>query len=99
MDKFKVTCLICGESDVHTFDNRSHTVLYSEKVIKTPMKGFRWRADMRWGFRCGCGNNNLLCKEEEPDFDKFVDGDPITVKSIADSINIPDEKQFKMERV
>lgn len=95
--KCKVTCLECNESDVHTFDELNHRVMYSEKVLRTPMLGFRWRPDLKWGFRCKCGNNNLLAPQEEKDMDKLVDGDPISMKVIADSLKIPDEKQFKVE--
>lgn len=95
--KYRVTCLKCKESDVHTIDDQNHVVTYSEKVLRTPMLGFRWRKDMQWGFRCQCGNNNLLCKEEEQDIDKLVDGDPKTVGDIVKSLKIPDNKQFKVE--
>lgn len=52
---------------------------------------------MKWGFLCVCGNDNRLCKQEEKDFDKLVAGDPMSLKKIADSLNIPDESQFRME--
>lgn len=33
---------------------------------------------------------------EANDFEKLVDGDPVTVQKIADSLLIPDEKQFNL---
>lgn len=51
---------------------------------------------MVWGFMCKCGNDNRLAPEEADDFDNLVAGDPISLKKIADSLKIPDSKQFKM---
>jgi hypothetical protein len=99
MTKYKVTCLSCKESDIHTFDENTHTVVYSDKVMLTPILGIRWRPDLKWGFRCKCGNTNLLAPQEEKDMDKLVAGDPISVKRIAASLKIPDNEQFKMVAV
>lgn len=96
MTKYKVTCLNCGESDILAIDDMNHFVGDTEKKLSTNFKSYRWRGDMKWGFQCFCGNDNRLAKEEEPDFEKLVDGDPITVQKIADSLKIPDEKQFEM---
>lgn len=96
MKKYKVTCLKCSESDVHTFDDNEHKLIYSEKVMLTPLLGVRWRPDMQWGFRCKCGNNNLLAAREADDMNKLVAGDEVTIANIAASLMIPDEKQFEM---
>lgn len=97
--KYKVTCLQCKETDIHTIDQQNNTVVYSEKVLNTPIHGFRWRPDSTWGFRCQCGNNNLLAPQEEHDIDKLVKGDPISVQQIVDSLKIPDNKQFRMDKI
>lgn len=97
--QYKVTCLNCGDSDVLTIDEHSHTVIDYVKKLKTPFQSFRWRPDMKWGFFCACNNDNRLAPQEEKDFDTLVDGDPVSLKRIADSLKIPDEKQFKMESV
>src|SRR5690348_16540302 len=96
---FKVTCLNCGESDIITIDNQLHAVVDYKKKLLTPFQSFRWRPDLKWGFFCKCNNDNRLAPQEEPDFDKLVDGDQISVKRIADSLKIPDEKQFNMEQL
>lgn len=96
---FKVTCLNCGESDILTIDNQLHAVVNYEKKMLTPFQSFRWRPDMKWGFFCKCNNDNRLAPQEEEDMDKLVDGDPISVKRIADSLKIPDEKQFAMKEL
>lgn len=99
MKKYKVTCLECKESDVHTFDEKEHRLIYSEKILNTPLLGVRWRPDLKYGFRCVCGNYNLLAPQESEQFDNLVKGDAISIKKIAASLLIPDESQFRMEVV
>lgn len=94
---YKVTCLDCGEDDLLIIDSDRHVVGETEKKLLTNFLSFRWRPDLRWGFLCKCGNDNRLAPEEQNDFDKLVVGDPMSVKRIADSLKIPDEKQFRME--
>lgn len=97
MKRYKITCLECKESDVHTFDEEAHTLLGSDKIMLTPLLGVRWRPDKQWGFRCKCGNNNLLADQERDDLPKLVVGDEVTLKKLADSLSIPDTKQFAVE--
>ena len=97
MKKYKVTCLECGESDILAINELDHRVGDTDKKLLTNFLSFRWRPDDIWGFKCKCGNDNRLAPKESEDFDKLVDGDPISVKKIAASLLIPDEKQFKME--
>ena len=97
MSKYKITCLECNESDIHTIDEVNHLLTFSEKVLKTNIIGTRWRKNNTMGYHCKCGNWNLLCQEEEKDFDRFVTGDPITLKKFLESLLIPDNKQFRME--
>lgn len=97
MQKYKVTCLECGESDVLTIDEIAHQVLDYDKKMHTNFGAFRWRKDMKWGFICQCGNDNRLAPSEAEDFDKLVDGDPLSIKKIAASLLVPDETQFQME--
>ncbi len=99
MSRYQVTCLECKESDVHTMDDQAHQVTYSEKILRTPILGFRWRPDNKWGFHCRCGNYNLLAPQESVDFDKLVDGDDESLKRMFKSLSTPDETQFRMERV
>lgn len=99
MSKYKVTCLECGESDVHTFDDAQHVCIFSEKVVNTNIISFRWRKNNTYGFRCKCGNWNLLCKEEESDFDRFVPNDPTVFEVWKASLDIDDNKQFRMEKI
>jgi hypothetical protein len=96
MKRYKVTCLDCGESDILNIDDQNHFVGDSEKKLLTNLLSYRWRPDLRWGYLCKCGNDNRLAPQEADDFDKLVDGDPITVQKIAASLLIPDEKQFEM---
>ena len=96
MQKFKVTCLECNESDVLTIDDIMHQVVDYENKMKTNFQSFRWRGDMKWGFFCQCGNDNRLAPSEADDFDKLVDGDPISLQKISASLLIPDDKQFEM---
>lgn len=99
MNRVKVTCLSCGQDDLLTIDDRLHAVVDYEKKVRTPFAGFRWRPDLQWGFRCHCGNYSLLAPQEESDFDKLVDGDPLTLERIADQLKIPAENKFRMETV
>lgn len=99
MKRYKVTCLDCDASDIITVDEQSHRVVDYEGKFQTPFRAFRWRGDMKWGFECGCGNNNQLAPSEADSMDKLVQGDPVTVKKIAASLLIPDEKQFEMRAI
>lgn len=97
MNKYKVTCLKCGQSDVLAIDEFNHYVGDTERKLNTNFLTFRWRGDSKWGFQCVCGNDNRLAFEEKEQFDDLVAGDPATVKRIADSLLIPDEVQFSMK--
>lgn len=97
--KFKVTCLNCGESDIIIIDNEIHAVVDYEKKMLTPFRSFRWRPDSKWGFFCKCSNDNRLAPMEANDMDKLVQGDPISLQRIAESLLIPDEKQFEMRAI
>ncbi len=97
MRKYRVTCLNCEESDVLVIDQDNHFVGETDRKLLTNFLSFRWRPDIKWGFLCKCGNDNRLAPQEADEFDKVVQGDPITVQKIADSLLIPDEKQFRME--
>lgn len=96
MKRYKVTCLECKQSDLLTIDEGSHQVIDYEGKFKTPFRSFRWRSDMRWGFHCECGNDNRLAPSEAHDMDRLVQGDEQSIKKIAASLLIPDEKQFEM---
>lgn len=99
MNRYRVTCLKCKQSDVLAVDDRNHFVGETEKKLNTNFLSFRWRPDNKWGYLCVCGNDNRLSPQEEPEFDNVVAGDPITVQKIADSLKIPDEKQFISEKI
>lgn len=95
--RYKITCLNCEKSDVITVDENQHVVTDYEGKFQTPFRSFRWRKDMRWGFHCACGNDNRLAPSEAQDMDKLVQGDEQSVKAIAASLLVPDDKQFLME--
>lgn len=97
--RYKVTCLQCKESDILQIDDQNHVVGETEKKLLTNFLSFRWRPDQRWGFLCKCSNDNRLAPMEANDFDKIVAGDPISVDRIAQSLLIPDEKQFNLRAV
>lgn len=97
--KYKVTCLDCKQSDTIEVDEVEHTVVGYEGKMSTNFQSFRWRPDSQWGYFCQCGNDNRLAPSESDDFDKLVRGDPLSIKKIAASLLIPDEKQFKMVEV
>lgn len=99
MKRYKVTCLDCNQSDVITVEASNplkQVVVDYEGKFKSPFRAFRWRSDMKWGFECQCGNNNQLAPSEAEDMDKLVQGDPLSIKKIAASLLIPDDKQFIM---
>lgn len=98
MRKYQVTCLDCGESDILEIDDLNHVVGDTDKKLLTNFLSYRWRPDIKWGFLCTCGNDNRLAPQEAEDFDKIVAGDPESIKKIAASLLIPDEKQFSMEQ-
>lgn len=95
--RYKITCLNCEKSDVITVDENQHVVTDYEGKFQTPFRSFRWRRDMQWGFHCECGNDNRLAPSEAQDMDKLVQGDEQSVKAIAASLLVPDDKQFLME--
>jgi hypothetical protein len=95
---YKVTCLDCGEADILTIDNSNHVVGDTERRLATNFLSYRWRPDMVWGFLCKCGNDNRVSPLEEKEEGKTWTGDPLTIKRIAESLKIPDNLQFKMER-
>lgn len=98
MKKYKVTCLKCNESDVLVINDSDHVVHDFGNGAGTNLLAARWRGDGEWGFECRCGNDNRLSKHEEKDLKKLVvRGDPLSIKRIADSLKIPDNKQFSME--
>lgn len=97
LKKYKASCLECGESDIITVDETHHVVVDYERKVNTPFRSFRWRGDGKWGFFCGCGNDNRLAPMEAEGMDNLVMGDPKSLKKIAASLLIPDEKQFKLE--
>lgn len=37
----------------------------AQKLYSSGLEGHRQRLDGQWGFRCYCGNNSILCKEEQ----------------------------------
>ena len=94
--RYKVTCLECDKSDTITVDDNQHVVTDYEGKFQTPFRSFRWRKDMQWGFHCECGNDNRLAPSEAADMDKLVQGDEQSIKNIAASLLIPDNKQFEM---
>lgn len=96
MNRYKVTCLECGETDVLTVDGANHYVKETERQFDTNLLAFRWRPDLMWGFQCKCGNDNRLAPQEADQFDKLVKGDPLSLKKIAASLLVPDAKQFEM---
>lgn len=99
MTKYKVTCLKCGESDVVTIDENDHQVWDYGKKLLTNLLSMRWRRDMKWGAECKCGNDNRLAASEQADFNTLVQGDASSIQKIADSLQLPDSKQFKMEQI
>lgn len=99
MKKFQVTCLDCGESDILVIDDVNHVVGDTDRKLLTNFLSYRWRPDLKWGYLCKCGNDNRLAPQEADEFDKVVQGDPVTVKKIAASLLIPDEKQFSMRTI
>lgn len=96
LKRYQVTCLECNESDILEIDNDAHAVGNTDRKLLTNYLSYRWRPDIKWGFLCKCGNDNRLAPMEADDFDKLVDGDPVTVDRIAASLLIPDDKQFEM---
>lgn len=99
MRKVKVTCLACNESDILEIDDANHRVGDTARKLLTNFLSFRWRPDNTWGFLCVCTNDNRLAPQEAGDFDSLVAGDPITIKKIAESLLIPDEKQFTIQEI
>lgn len=94
---YKCTCLACGESDILEIDNSNHVVGNTERKLGTNFLSYRWRPDMIWGFMCKCGNDNRVSPQEADGQGTVFDGDPISIQKIADSLKIPDIKQFRLE--
>lgn len=98
-NKYKVTCLVCGNSDVLTIEDVNHLILDFGKQANTNLLAGRWRKDLQWGWQCVCGNDNRLALAEKDEFENLVQGDPISVERIARSLQIADKKQFAMEQL
>lgn len=96
MKRYLVTCLNCGESDSVAIDDTNHRVMEYEKQANTNLLAMRWRRDLQWGIQCKCGNDNRLAALEKNDVNNLVQGDPISIQKIVDSLSIPDDKQFRL---
>jgi len=94
---YRVTCLKCKQTESLLIDESTHQVLDFGRKAETNVLSVRWRGDLQYGFECLCGNDNRLALSEKTDFQKLVQGDQMSVKKIADSLNIPDKKQFSLE--
>lgn len=99
MQRYEVTCLKCGKSDIVTINEARHQILRWDKMMATNLLSGRYRKDLNWGWECICGNDNRLAKEEKGEMAQLVQAPPMKIKQIADSLKIPDAKQFKMARV
>lgn len=97
--KYKVTCLGCGQSDIITIEEANHVILDFAKQLATNLLSGRWRKDLKWGWECRCGNDNRLCLEEKTQFEQLVQGSASAIERIARSLQIPDEKQFRMTQI
>ena len=97
--QFKVTCLDCKESDVLEIDNQNHVVGNTERKLGTNFLSYRWRPDLIWGFMCKCGNDNRVSPQEADQQGVIFDGDPLSIEKIAESLKIPDEKQFNIKQL
>jgi hypothetical protein len=93
----EITCLNCTESDVITFDEKTHFVLKYQKKDETPFLSFRWRPDWVWGVQCRCLNDNRIAPMESDQLDQLVSADSLSLSRIAESLTVPDTQQFRIE--
>lgn len=99
IEKHKITCLSCNKADVITVLDNKHVAAY-EKQIETNLLSARQRSDGSWGFECECGNDNRVGASEVGEIDNLVQkATPDQMESIKHQLLIPDDKQFKMEKL
>lgn len=96
MHHYKVTCLNCKKSDTLFIDDNNHVVLDYQGKFLTPFRSFRWRPDLIWGFECTCGQDSRLAPEEKSDIGKLVQGDPVGIEKVIQSLKTPAQSKFKM---
>lgn len=96
MNKYKVTCLKCKESDIHT--------IYKDNIIdwQNSSSNFivsaRMRLDSQWGFQCLCGNNDILTKQEQRQITDKQNPDPLEIEKVIKNI-VPDKPKFVMSNI
>lgn len=96
---FQLTCLNCKQTDTVGIDNNNHVVFEYGKGVNTNITSARWRKDESWGFECACGNYDLLCEEEKPEFEKLVSGAPLRLAQIAEMLKVKNVKRFELRSV
>lgn len=94
MQRYKITCLDCKREEIITtvVYGEQHIVTDYEGKMKTNLKAFRWRPDLKWGFECICGSDDRLAPQEERDFDKLVDGDAAGIAKVIENLKDPKPK-------
>lgn len=100
MERHKVTCLKCKQSDNVMIVRNPITggrIISFEAGAATPFLSGRYRADGQYGFECSCGADTRLCKEEAKDFDKLVYGSPMGIEKLRKTLQRGTKQWFRME--
>lgn len=99
MNKYKITCLKCKQSDDILINDSDHQIINFGRGAGTNFLAGRWRGDSSWGWECICGNDNRVSKSEEKFVNELVNGTEQQIKDIVKSLKIDDKKQFVMIKI
>lgn len=91
--KYRVTCKNCKETDEKVIDDKNN-IIWGH--IKNIISG-RYRLDMKWGWQCICGNNDLVSKQEIREIENLQAPDPSQIAKVLKSIEYQQPK-FIMEK-
>lgn len=70
-----------------------------EKSGKIFIISARYRKSLDFGWECICGSTSLLSRQELPEVGKLVVGSQAAVDKVVASLEIEDEKKFRMEEL
>jgi hypothetical protein len=94
MKRYEVTCLKCKTSAFVRI-SENHEIMF-EGGVSTNLLAGRWRKSMDFGWECTCGNDNRISKQEQNEMNELVKGTPQQIADIVKSLDIADNKQFRL---
>lgn len=94
MEKWKVTCTRCKNSD--------DVVIHDGNIIWGDNKHIisgRKRLDGNWGWECFCLNTSLLTNQEITSISDLQSPDPKELQDVIDNLIVEPDNKFVMEKI